>query len=94
MVAEFNQLENYKGGFAMWKWETDQEAKAVIVIIHGAMEHHGRYGWLIEMWRAAGLLLQVGRAGQREPSRADKAATIHLMHLGAACCLHGSPIVL
>ena len=35
----------------MWKWEAEGEAKAVIVMVHGAMEHHRRYGWLIEMWR-------------------------------------------
>ena len=28
----------------MWKWEAEGEAKAVIVMVHGAMEHHGRYG--------------------------------------------------
>jgi lysophospholipase len=38
----------------MWKWEAEGEAKAVIVIVHGAMEHHRRYGWLIEMWRTSG----------------------------------------
>ncbi len=38
----------------MWKWEAEGEAKAVIVIVHGAMEHHKRYGWLIEMWRSSG----------------------------------------
>lgn len=37
----------------MWKWEAEQP-KAVIVMIHGAMEHHGRYGWLIEMFRGIG----------------------------------------
>ena len=35
----------------MWKWEA-QKAKAVIVMVHGASEHHGRYKWLIEMWRS------------------------------------------
>lgn len=38
----------------MWKWEAEGDAKAVIVIVHGAMEHHRRYGWLIEMWRTSG----------------------------------------
>jgi lysophospholipase len=38
----------------MWKWEAEGEAKAVIVMVHGAMEHHRRYGWLIEMWRMSG----------------------------------------
>lgn len=35
----------------MWKWEAEN-AKAVIVMVHGAAEHHGRYRWLIEMWRS------------------------------------------
>jgi lysophospholipase len=38
----------------MWKWEAEGEARAVIVMVHGAMEHHRRYGWLIEMWRTSG----------------------------------------
>ncbi|MEH7106320.1 MULTISPECIES: alpha/beta hydrolase [Bacillaceae] len=38
----------------MWKWEAEGGAKGVIVIVHGAMEHHRRYGWLIEMWRSSG----------------------------------------
>jgi lysophospholipase len=37
----------------MWRWEAE-DAKAVMIIIHGACEYHGRYGWLIEMWRAEG----------------------------------------
>ncbi|MBU8879834.1 alpha/beta hydrolase [Bacillus sp. FJAT-29790] len=44
----------------MWKWEAEGEAKAVIVIIHGAMEHHRRYGWLIEMWRLSGFHVIMG----------------------------------
>lgn len=44
----------------MWKWETEGEAKAVIVIVHGASEHHGRYGWLIEMWRSSGYHVIMG----------------------------------
>lgn len=44
----------------MWKWEAEGEAKAVIVIVHGAMEHHRRYGWLIEMWRLAGFHVIMG----------------------------------
>lgn len=44
----------------MWKWEADQEPKAVIVIVHGAMEHHGRYSWLIEMWRSSGYHVIMG----------------------------------
>ncbi|WP_034765546.1 alpha/beta hydrolase [Rossellomorea vietnamensis] len=57
----------------MWKWESDQEAKAVIVIIHGAMEHHGRYGWLIEMWRASGFHVIMGDLpGQGMTSRSQR----------------------
>ncbi|WP_108672213.1 alpha/beta hydrolase [Peribacillus acanthi] len=44
----------------MWKWEAEAEPKAVIVIIHGAMEHHGRYRWLVEMWRLAGYHVIMG----------------------------------
>lgn len=44
----------------MWKWETDGEARGVIVIVHGALEHHGRYGWLIEMWRSSGFHVIMG----------------------------------
>src|SRR3954463_9654263 len=44
----------------MWKWEAEGEAKAVIVMVHGAMEHHRRYGWLIEMWRRSGFHVIMG----------------------------------
>jgi lysophospholipase len=44
----------------MWKWEPDGEAKGVIVMVHGALEHHRRYGWLIEMWRKAGFQVIMG----------------------------------
>ena len=44
----------------MWKWEAEGEAKAVVVMVHGAMEHHRRYGWLIEMWRLSGFHVIMG----------------------------------
>lgn len=44
----------------MRKWEAIGNAKAVMVIVHGAMEHQGRYGWLIEMWRTNGYHVIVG----------------------------------
>lgn len=44
----------------MWKWEAEGEAKAVIVMVHGAMEHHRRYGWLIEMWCRSGFHVIMG----------------------------------
>ncbi|ANB58376.1 phospholipase ytpA [Anoxybacillus sp. B7M1] len=43
----------------MWKWEAEQ-AKAVVVIVHGAAEHHGRYKWLIEMFRLHGFHVVMG----------------------------------
>ncbi len=57
----------------MWKWEAEGEAKAVIVIVHGAMEHHRRYGWLIEMWRLAGYHVIMGDLpGQGMTTRARR----------------------
>lgn len=57
----------------MWKWEAEGEAKAVIVMVHGAFEHHGRYGWLIEKWRIAGFHIIMGDLpGQGMTSRANR----------------------
>ncbi|WKA56081.1 alpha/beta fold hydrolase [Planococcus shixiaomingii] len=36
----------------MWKWEAAGQAKAVVVLIHNAYEHHLRYAWQIEQWRS------------------------------------------
>ncbi|MBS4200086.1 alpha/beta hydrolase [Bacillus sp. FJAT-49732] len=44
----------------MRKWEAYENPKAVMVIVHGAMEHHGRYGWLIENWRLNGFHVIMG----------------------------------
>ncbi|OLO27638.1 phospholipase [Alkalihalophilus pseudofirmus] len=44
----------------MWKWECSQQPKGVIVIIHGAGEHHGRYGWLRKQWQQAGFHIVMG----------------------------------
>ncbi|AZB44055.1 alpha/beta hydrolase [Bacillus sp. FJAT-42376] len=43
----------------MWKWEAERP-KGVIVMVHGAAEHHRRYKWLIEMWRCAGYHVIMG----------------------------------
>jgi lysophospholipase len=43
----------------MWKWEAEQ-AKAVLVIVHGAMEHHGRYLSLVDMWTTEGFHVVMG----------------------------------
>ncbi|MGN1402676.1 MAG: alpha/beta fold hydrolase [Bacillus sp. (in: firmicutes)] len=44
----------------MYKWDAEGNAKAVIVIVHGAMEHQERYQWLINMWRSAGCHVIMG----------------------------------
>ncbi|MBM4762640.1 alpha/beta hydrolase [Bacillus sp. B15-48] len=57
----------------MWMWEADGDAKAVIVMIHGALEHHQRYGWLIEKWRTAGFHIIMGDLpGQGMTSRTNR----------------------
>ncbi|PLR98222.1 alpha/beta hydrolase [Bacillus sp. T33-2] len=57
----------------MWKWEAEGEAKAVIVMVHGALEHHRRYGWLIEMWRSSGFHVIMGDLpGQGLTTRANR----------------------
>lgn len=38
----------------MWKWETDREAKGVILVIHDMMEHHEYYTELISKLRRQG----------------------------------------
>ncbi len=44
----------------MWKWETEDHAKAVVVIIHSAFEHHRWYAWLIEKLRVEGYHVVMG----------------------------------
>jgi lysophospholipase len=57
----------------MWKWEAEGDAKAVIIIVHGAFEHHGRYSWLIRMWRLAGYHVLMGDLpGQGMTSRSRR----------------------
>ncbi|WP_110927317.1 alpha/beta hydrolase [Bacillus massiliglaciei] len=57
----------------MWSWETEENAKGVIVIIHGAIEHHGRYKWLSQMWRSAGYHVIMGDLpGQGMTTRANR----------------------
>lgn len=43
----------------MWNYEAE-EAKAVIVIVHGAMEYHGRYEAVAEMWNHNGYHVVMG----------------------------------
>ncbi|GAA0332542.1 phospholipase YtpA [Bacillus carboniphilus] len=57
----------------MWKWEADENALASIVIIHGAFEHHGRYRWLVEMWRSSGFHVLMGDLpGQGTTTRSNR----------------------
>lgn len=44
----------------MWKWETDEQPKAVVVIVHSAFEHHRWYAWLIEKLRIEGFHVVMG----------------------------------
>lgn len=44
----------------MWKWEAEGQAKAVVVIIHSAFEHHRWYAWLIEKFRMEGYHVVMG----------------------------------
>ncbi|WP_078555568.1 alpha/beta hydrolase [Bacillus alkalicellulosilyticus] len=43
----------------MLKWEV-QQPRGVIVIVHGAGEHQGRYRWVAERWNAAGFHVITG----------------------------------
>lgn len=43
----------------MWTWKADRPV-GTIVIIHGASEYHGRYKWLVEMWRSSGYNVVMG----------------------------------
>ena len=44
----------------MWKWEAEGQARAVVVILHSAFEHHQWYAWLIEKLRTAGFTIVMG----------------------------------
>lgn len=58
----------------MWKWEAEGQAKAVVVFIHSAYEHHRRYAWLIEKMRMSGMHVITGDLpGHGEESRRKKA---------------------
>lgn len=44
----------------MWKWEAEGQAKAVVVLLHSAFEHHQWYAWLIEKLRTEGFTIVMG----------------------------------
>lgn len=57
----------------MKKWETEGKANGVIVIVHGAMEHSGRYTWLVQKWLSAGYhVINGDLPGQGMTSRANR----------------------
>lgn len=57
----------------MWKWETENEAKGVVVIAHNMLEHTGRYAYLITMLRRNGYHVIMGDLpGQGQTSRSNK----------------------
>lgn len=57
----------------MWKWETENNAKGVVVIVHNMLEHTGRYAYVITMLRRNGYHVIMGDLpGQGQTSRANK----------------------
>ena len=57
----------------MWKWETENDAKGVVVIAHNILEHTGRYAYVITMLRRNGYHVIMGDLpGQGQTSRANK----------------------
>ncbi|MEB6067022.1 alpha/beta hydrolase [Staphylococcus arlettae] len=57
----------------MWKWETENEAKGVVVIAHNMLEHTGRYAYLITMLRRNGYHVIMGDLpGQGQTARSNK----------------------
>lgn len=57
----------------MWKWETENDAKGVVVIAHNILEHTGRYAYVITMLRRNGYHVIMGDlSGQGQTSRANK----------------------
>ncbi|MBI5975682.1 alpha/beta fold hydrolase [Staphylococcus canis] len=62
----------------MWKWETDREAKGVIVIVHNMLEHTGRYAFVITQLRRSGYHVIMGDLpGQGQTSRMHKGQIEH-----------------
>ena len=66
----------------MWNYEAE-EAKAVIVIVHGAMEYHGRYEAVAEMWNHIGYHVVMGIFRHMERLQEIEDILIHLMNRGS-----------
>lgn len=62
----------------MWKWETEHDAKGVVIIVHNILEHTGRYAYVITMLRRNGYHVIMGDLpGQGQTSRANKGQLEH-----------------
>lgn len=62
----------------MWKWETEHDAKGVVIIVHNILEHTGRYAYVITMLRRNGYHVIMGDLpGQGQTSRANKGQIEH-----------------
>ncbi|MCH4481852.1 alpha/beta hydrolase [Staphylococcus haemolyticus] len=62
----------------MWKWETEHDAKGVVVIVHNILEHTGRYAYVITMLRRNGYHVIMGDLpGRGQTSRANKGQLEH-----------------
>ncbi len=57
----------------MWKWETEKEAKGIVVIVHNMLEHTGRYAFVITKLRREGYHVIMGDLrGQGQTSRVHR----------------------
>lgn len=57
----------------MWKWETEKEAKGIVVIVHNMLEHTGRYAYVITKLRREGYHVIMGDLrGQGQTSRVHR----------------------
>ncbi|ARJ50050.1 alpha/beta fold hydrolase [Staphylococcus lutrae] len=62
----------------MWKWETEGEAKGVVVIVHNMLEHTGRYAFVITHLKRNGYHVIMGDLpGQGQTSRMHKGQIEH-----------------
>src|SRR5690625_2767317 len=55
----FSNSDHENEKIDMWKWEV-AEPRGVVVMVHGAGEHHARYGWLCENWNKHGFEVIMG----------------------------------
>lgn len=44
----------------MWKWEAEEQPKAVVAIVHSAYEHSQRFAWLIQKLRSRNFHVVMG----------------------------------